>query len=185
MAQGRRVNAHLEVLEENTPMIAAAIKRLANTSVMVGIPSDQEGGIQKRTDGPINNATIGYIHETGAPASNIPARPWLGPGIRINQRQWTAFMKRAGELAFSGKMDEADRAWNAAGLTAVSGVKARIQSNIPPPLSPVTVARRVARRGGGGGPVTASSFTALIDTAQFINSITYVVRQKGKGGGTP
>jgi hypothetical protein len=183
MAQGRRVNAHLEILVDNTPMLAEAIKRLSNTTVMVGIPSDQEGGTGKRTDGPMNNATIGYIHETGAPASNIPARPWLGPGIRLNQRQWTALMKRAGELAFSGKMAEADRAWNAAGLTAVSGVKARIQSNIPPPLSPRTVARRVARR--GGGTATASDFTALIDTAQLINSITYVVRQKGKGGGTP
>jgi hypothetical protein len=195
MAQGKRINDHLEVLVDNTPMIAAAIKRLANTDVMVGIPSDQEQphydesggqakGTEKRTDTPsgIGNANIGYIHETGA--GHVPARPWLSPGIRLNQRKWTDYMKQAGKLAFTGNVVAADKAWNAAGITAVSGVKARIQSDIPPPLSPRTVAGRVARRGDAVGSATASDFTALIDTAQFINSVSYVVRQKGKGGGT-
>jgi hypothetical protein len=195
MAQGRRVNAHLEVLVDNSQMVANAIKRLANTTVMVGIPSDQEQphydetggqakGTQKRTDTPIGNANIGYIHETGAPAVNIPARPWLSPGVRNNQRQWTAYMVRAGQLSFQGKPDAADKAWHAAGMNAVTGVKDRIQSNIPPPLSDVTVARRRQRSAGSSyrrKATTASDTTALIDTAQLINSVSYVVRYRGRG----
>jgi hypothetical protein len=198
MAQGRRVNAHLTVLEDNSQMVADAIKRLANTTVMVGIPSDQEQphydekgsqakGAEKRTDTPsgIGNANIGYIHETGAPAAHIPARPWLGPGVRVNQRQWTAYMIRAGHLAFAGKIEGADKAWHAAGMTAVDGVKDHIQSNIPPPLSQVTVDRRRQRSTGSSyrrKATTASDTTTLIDTAQMINSVSYVIRHRGRGG---
>jgi hypothetical protein len=196
MAQGRRVNAHLEVLEDNTQMVVDAIKRLANTTIMVGIPSDQEQphldergsqakGTEKRTDIPVGNANIGYIHETGAPGVNIPARPWLSPGVRNSRRQWQAYMERAGHLAFQGKMSDADKAWHAAGMTAVTGVKDRIQSNIPPPLSQVTIDRRRQRSRGSTYQrlaTTAADVTALIDTAQMINSISYVVRNRSRQG---
>jgi hypothetical protein len=196
MAQGRRVNAHLEILVDNHQMVADAIKRLANTTIMVGIPSDQEQphydekgghakGVEKRTDTPsgIGNANIGYIHETGA--GNVPPRPWLSPGVRANQRQWTAYMRRAGVLSFEGKPDAAEKAWHAAGMNAVDGVKDRIQSNIPPPLSEVTVARRRQRSAGSSyrrKAITASDTTALIDTAQLINSVSYVIRHRGRQG---
>jgi len=196
MAQGRRVNAHLEVLVDNHQMVVDAIKRLANTTVMVGIPSDKEQphydesgqqakGTEKRTDTPsgIGNANIGYIHETGAAAANIPPRPWLGPGVRNNQREWMTYMRRAGQLAFAGKMQEAEHAWHGAGMTAVDGVKDRIQSNIPPPLADVTVERRRQRSTGSTyrrKAKTASDTTALIDTAQMINSISYVIRHRGR-----
>lgn len=197
MAQGRRrVNQHLDVLEDNSQMVADAIKRLANTSVMVGIPSDQEQphydengaqakGTEKRTDTPggIGNANIGYIHETGAPASNIPARPWLSPGVRNNERQWRAYLIRAGQLAFQGKPGDMDKALHAAGMSAVTGVKDRIQSNIPPPLSQVTVDRRRQRSAGSTyrrKASTSADTTALIDTAQMINSVSYVIRHRGK-----
>jgi hypothetical protein len=195
---GRRINAHLEVLEDHSAMVADAIKRLANTTVMVGIPSDQEQprfdetggqakGTEKRTDtqGGIGNANIGYIHETGAPGVNIPARPWLSPGVRNSQRQWEPYMRRAGQLSFAGKTAEADKAWHAAGMTAVTGVKDRIQSNIPPPLSEVTVERRRQRSRGSSyrrAATTASDTTPLIDSGQFINSISYVVRNRSRGG---
>lgn len=198
MAQGRRrVNDHLEVLEDNRDVVAKAIKRLANTTIMVGIPSDQEQphydesgqaakGTEKRTDTPsgIGNANIGYIHEVGAPAANIHARPWLSPGVRNSQREWTAYMRRAAQLAFAGKMSDADKAWHGAGMKAVDGVKNRIESNIPPPLAESTVARRRQRSTGSSyrrKAVTASDTTALIDSAQMINSISYVVRYRGKG----
>jgi hypothetical protein len=194
MAQGRRVNAHLEVLEDNSDKVAAAIKRLANTTIMVGIPSDQEQphyyegggqakGTEKRTDIPVGNANLGYIHETGAPGANIPARPWLAIGVRNSQREWVAYMRRAGQLAFAGKMDDAQKAWHAAGQKAVEGAKSRIESNIPPPLSEVTVARRRQRSAGSTyrrQATTADDTTALIDTAQMINSVAYIVRYRGK-----
>jgi len=195
MAQGRRVNAHLEVLEDNRATVANAIQRLANTTIMVGIPSDQEQphydeqggkakGTNKRTDNvPVNNATLGYIHETGAPAANIPARPFLSPGVRNSRRAWEPYMIRAGHLAFAGKMDDAEHAWHAAGMKAVEGVKTRIESNIPPPLAQATVdARRIRSTGSSyrRKAMTASDTTALIDTAQMINSVSYVIRHRGR-----
>jgi|SRR5215469_886760 len=195
MAQGRRVNAHLEVLVDNSDKVAAAIKRLANTTIMVGIPSDEEQphydesggqarGKNKRDDNvPVNNATLGYIHETGAPAANIPARPFLSPGVRNSQREWRPYMTRAGHLAFAGQMDAAEHAWHAAGMKAVEGVKDRIESNIPPPLAQATVdARRIRSTGSSyrRKATTASDTTALIDTAQMINSVSYVIRHRGR-----
>jgi len=191
----RRVNDHLEVLVDNHQMVVDAIKRLANTTVMVGIPSDEEQphldesgapakGTQKRSDSSIGNANIGYIHETGAPASNIPPRPWLSPGVRNSQREWLPYLKRAGQLAFAGKMDDAGHAFNGAGMKAVDGVKDRIESNIPPPLSQVTVdARRQRSRGSTyrRKAQSADETTALIDTAQMINSVSYVIRYRGRG----
>jgi|SRR5215469_8318289 len=194
MAQGQRRGPHLEVLVDNHQQVADAIKRLANTTVMVGIPSDAEQphlnetggratGTEKRTDTSIGNANIGYIHETGAPAANIPARPWLSPGVRESQRQWLPYLRRAGILAFEGKLQEADKAFHAAGMKAVDGVKDRIQSNIPPPLAQATVdARRRRSRGSTyrRKAMTADDTTALIDTAQFINSVAYIIRHRGK-----
>lgn len=53
------------------------LRALNAQGVMVGIPAETAG----RDDGPINNAAIGYILETGAPERNLPARPFLRPGV--------------------------------------------------------------------------------------------------------
>jgi len=190
MAQGRRrVNEHLEILEDNTDKVVAAIKRIANASVMVGIPSDREQphyndtgnpAPVKRKEGDINNATLGYIHETGAPAANIPARPWLSPGVRESSRQWRTYMMQAGKAAFEGKPDIMDKALHAAGVTAVSAVKNRITSGLQPELAQATIdARR--RRTPSRQARVADDTTPLVDTAQMLNSISYVVRNRGRG----
>lgn len=189
MAQGRRrVGPTLEVLEDNSASVMTAIKRLANTSVMVGIPSDDEQphyneggtlGTTKRSTGPINNATLGYIHETGAPAANIPARPWLSPGVSLSRSQWEPYLRQAGKAAFEGKMSVMDRALHAAGIKAVSATKIRITSGSAgfQPLSDRTIAAR-RRRTPSRQAMTSADVTPLVDTAQMLNSIAYVVRKK-------
>jgi hypothetical protein len=71
----------------------------------------------------------------------------------------------------------------AGGQAAVSGIKVRIVAGIPPPLSPVTVARRRIRSAGSSyrrRATTASDTTPLVDTAQMLNSVSFVLRFRGR-----
>src|SRR5438270_375725 len=101
---------------------------------MVGIP--EAAG----SHGDIGNAALGYIHETGSPANNIPARPFLQPAIKDSEAQWSKHLKQAAKDAFDGKSPE--QGFNVAGITAVSAVKNKIAKGIPPPLKQSTVASR-------------------------------------------
>jgi hypothetical protein len=154
--------------------------------VLVGIPSDAEQphlgagvtGTEARSGVPIGNAALGYIHENGSPINNIPARPWLAPGVRGSQTQWMPYFEQAGKFAFEGNLTAMDKALNAVGLTAQSAVKVRITEGIPPPLAERTVKARQRKRPSRKAQ-SAEDMTPLIDTAQFLGSISYVVR-KGK-----
>jgi hypothetical protein len=175
---------------DNYDKITKALERLAGTHVMVGIPAAND----HRSDSAPSNATLGYIHEVGSPANNIPARPFLVPGVRSSEREWTKYMVQAGQAAFRGDEGVLDRALNAAGQTAVTAVKKTIVAGIPPPLKPGTVAARARHKGDaafnqayrqwhanyrpGHTEVTSGGVTPLIDTAQLINSITYVVKKR-------
>ena len=69
-----------------------------------------------------------------------------------------------------------DKALHAAGTTAVSAVKNRIVAGLQPPLSPVTIARRRARTPSRQAR-SQSDTTPLVDTAQMLNSISYVIKR--------
>lgn len=171
--------ASFKVTLDRTSELTEALRKLALSKVMVGIPEDTA----TRTGGElVNNATLGYIHEHGSPINNVPPRPWLQPGVAGSKDQWSEYLKQAGQLALEGKTASVDKALQAAGITAVSAVKARITAGIPPPLAPATVAARRRRSKGSSyrrKASTSSDVTPLIDTAQMLNSITYVIR-KGK-----
>jgi hypothetical protein len=196
----------------------AALNKLASTRVLIGIPSDdparrltmaQEGANMMRggTAGhpTITNAALGYIHEFGSPARNIPARPFLRNGVEDSQPKWENYMQQAATAAMEGKDDVMDKALNAAGETAVLAVKAKIVAGIPPPIKPATMAARARHSGGSNAAERAeraatraayrgfheryeagletsaagAGVTPLIDTAQLLNSITYVVKKRG------
>lgn len=183
-----KIGAH--VLRDRMPELRAALRELANTRVMVGIPSDDVErdpvatgkvitvkGRQGRPDivinqvvkSNINNAELGYVHEFGSPASNIPARPFLIPGLKEGRGRWERYLRQAAEYALKGDAAGVQRAYHAAGLAAQAAVRAKIQSGPFQPLSPRTLAQRKAR----GVTRTAP----LIDTAQMRNAITYVLRK--------
>lgn len=176
-------NNPLTVVTDGTADLAKTLKDLANTSVMVGIPSDREqgnsgsAGTEKRKEGPIGNAALGYIHETGSPINNIPPRPFLRPGVNDSRKRWEPYLQQAASLAMEGKPDAVDRALHAAGLTAVAAVKNKITAGLSPPLKQSTInARR--RRSKSRLASTAADVKPLIDTGQLLNSINYVVRKK-------
>lgn len=154
------------VTRDNAKNVIAAIQDMAKKHVLVGIPSSENG----RNDGSIGNAALGAIHENGSGVRNIPARPFLKPGVAAAADQCVKVLKSAAQNAFTDK-NAIDKGLNAAGLIAQASVKKRIVSQEG--FTPLKAATLAARKRKG-----AKGEKALIRTGQLLNSITYVVRKK-------
>ncbi len=161
------------VTKDNVEGFKKAIRELLKNDVLVGIPdTNAERAPQPGEKDTASNALIGYVMETGSPAKNIPARPFLVPGVESVRDDIAAQMKRGGKAALDNKPGGVEQAQIATGLIAQSAVKAKITSNIPPPLAQRTLDERKQRG------VTRSN--TLIDTGQLLNAVNFVVRPKGK-----
>lgn len=154
------------LIKNNLGKLQVAMHRLTLKDVMVGIPKDET----ERKEGEINNATIGYIMDNGAPEMNIPARPTLIPGVEAVGDKVAKQLGMGARASVKGNLEAVETSLNRAGLIAQNSVKAKINSNVGPALAPNTLAAR--RRRGRTGTKT------LVDTAQYRNSITYVIRSK-------
>lgn len=165
--------------KDNSASLMRALASLTGTSCLVGFPAtnaerEPEPGEPSQ---PITNAALGYIHDKGSPAANIPARPFMVPGIMSAQDNIMGIYKKAAKAALDQPMNAAaivDVAHNKVGLTAADAIQSKIEAGIPPPLAAVTLAIRRRKRGED------ASETPLIDTAQMKNAVTYVLRPKGK-----
>lgn len=147
--------------------VLASINELVKRQVLVGVPDSAPD----RKEGPLSNAQIGYILEHGSPANNLLPRPHLLPGVQDARSKVEPELQAGVNAALDGDAQMVDTRLNRAGIVAASSVKAKINSNVQPALSERTLADR-RRRG-----VTREN--TLVDTAQYRNSITHVVRKKG------
>lgn len=155
----------IDRLDEVLKSIAGLVKQ----EVLVGVPDSTAG---RKDDGePLSNAEIGYIQETGSPANNIPARPHLVPGVQDARPKFEPQLQKGVEAALDGDLEQVQRRLNMAGIAAQNSVRAKVNSNIAPELAESTLEAR-RRRG-----VTREN--TLVDTGQYRNSITYVIRKKG------
>lgn len=145
-------------------IIVSRMRTMTGRTVLVGIPSDKA----MRQGGAPTNAMLGYIHEFGAPEANIPARPFLLPGIRAVKDKVAGYLKQSSIAALKGDSGKADRAMGAAGLVAVSSIQRQFTSGSFAPLKPSTLKARRRRGRTGTRP--------LIDTGQLRRSITFVLR---------
>lgn len=159
----------VQIIKDNLKSLLKNIESMSKKSVLIGIPSDKT----IRPEVPQTNAELGYLHEHGSPARNIPARPFLIPGVKAANENTTKILKEyAGKALQDYKA--IDNGLNAAGLFAQNSVKKYIiaQTNFTP-LSAATIAQRKAKGFKGT--------KALIRTGQLLNSITYVVKEKQNG----
>lgn len=156
----------VRITKDNTKALLANIRAMKGKQVLIGIPEDKSQ--RKASDG-VSNAQLGYIHENGSPAQNIPERPFLLPGVEEAQPDVLRLLE-AGARRGLDSPDEVDKALERAGLRAVSSVKAVITRNNFEPLKAGTL--RARKRLGFLGT------KALIVTGQLRNAITYVVRKK-------
>lgn len=158
----------LKVTKDNVDATLKAIMKLAKKDVLVGVPEaagEHEGG-------EISNAALAYIHSNGAPEVNIPPRPFMDQGIENAKTKIVGQLKKAGESATDRNPEGVEKAMHACGLIAQASVKEAIVAGDFVPDKPATIAARERAGHSGDKP--------LIVTSQLLQSITYVVTEKGK-----
>lgn len=175
---------NLQVKVDEVANVVERVRTLTGNTILIGIPSTTAG----RTDTPIDNASIGYINEFGSPAQNIPARPFLRPGVQDAIPVVLPMLRKVAEGAFSKSRDKSIQAMHRIGITTASAVRRRVTTGPFTPLADATVAAR-ARRGRKGaieemkrraaGKAAGTNLAKpLIDTGALRRSITYVLRGK-------
>lgn len=181
----------VQLLIDKRADVVKAIRELSKKQILVGIPQEKA---TRKGGGKVSNAVIGYISEFGSPKHNIPARPFLVPTIKGMKADIVNGMGLAGAAAVEGQRAKMNSILNSLGLKAVAEVKKTITSKIPPPLAHATVLARLRRTQAGRNRMGrmrkkginfyqwgSANLTPLVDTSDFYNSITYVIRDR-KGG---
>jgi hypothetical protein len=151
--------------KSNLPGLAKALEDLAKKRVLVGVPADKSF-----RDGEINNAQLAYIHDKGSPAQNIPARPFLGPGIEEGLPAITTQLKKTAQAAFDGEVDGVEKGLHSTGLVAADAVKRKLVDGPFAPLKPATLAARKHKGFFGTSPLNV--------TGQLRGAVSYVIRRK-------
>lgn len=160
---------HSVNVKDRVPELNKALLDLVDQEVLVGVPADKAD----RKDGsPITNAALAYIHNTGSPDANIPARPFMEPGVKDARPKVIGLLKEAGQYALKlgGNSLVVLKYLHAVGLTVQNSIRARINEGPFEPLKPGTIAGRLRRGRTGIKP--------LIDTGQLRNAIGYVLRSR-------
>lgn len=169
---------------DKTAAMREAIRALDASRVLAGIPEDKDA--RRDTDTPIGNAAIGYIQENGSPANNIPARPFVRPGIKAVLPEVRELLRAGAREALRGNVGGVTTAFNKIGLLAVNAIRAKFVDNDWAPLADATLAAR-GRIGGkmpkkkrGEARETPRRPNPLIVTGQLRKAITYVIRGRGE-----
>lgn len=123
----------------------------------------------------LTNAQLAVIHEFGAPAADIPARPFVSASFNRNKPAYVNMLRSLLKGLYQGKTT-ATKVLGIVGAKAAADVKSYVTSGpqVPPPNSPAVLARKQAktRKGSSGGVRT------LIDTGRMIGAISWLVVTK-------
>ena len=164
----------VNIIEEsrNYNKLKKTLKFIKENEVYVGIPDDTTVREEDRT-GEVTNAELLFIHTNGSPVNNIPPRPVIEPAIRNDKERLSSMMKKAAQLAFSGRFDEAVNQLRKVGMRGQNVSRAWFVNpdNGWPPNSPSVQAAKRAKGSNDPKP--------LIDTGELRKSITYFVKTKG------
>jgi len=172
----------VKTVTDRTTGLRQAMAALTQQIVVVGIPA-AKGARGGDEDGAVTNSQLGFIHEHGSPARNIPARPFLAPGVRAAQEAIIAQLRGAARRALDGHARAVGVALDRAGIIAQNSVRARFVDNDWEPLSDATLDKRPPSDPGEDGKRKRSrrergAVNPLIDTAQMRKSVTYEVRKR-------
>lgn len=163
----------VKVTRDGVAALKRALTRLAERQVLVGIPSSTAGReIDPEHPQPVTNAALGYIHEKGSPAANIPARPWLGPGIMDARDEIVRRYKTGAQAVLDGRLADPDKVHQVVGQIAADAARKRITDGDFTPLAPATIAKRKARGRESKKPLT--------DTGQMRNAVSFVTRKRNR-----
>lgn len=160
---GLRVNIRNTV---DTSKIQKLAKKAA-VNILVGFPSGRQHAPNKNEDGgnnkdvkPIENAELAKMLHFGT--ATIPARPFLDDGINSKKDEILDVFRKEAKKAIDGGSAN----WNLVGVLAVGAVQEFVRgdyykTNVP------NSKKTIENKNGGDTP--------LIDTADLINSLAFVV----------
>ncbi len=190
----------LKVKKDLAPELKKLLRQMEKQRVYVGIPAETAGrGDENGKPSELNNAEIGYLMEHGVPEKNVPARPFLEPGVRKQQARITAVLKAGAVKQFkefaSGKTPDLSATLSKVGQIGRDSVISTINAGVSPPLSPNTIKNRFRQRetksrrkgeknyldliSSGTSPAEAEQQTGikpLMNTLGLLKSITFVIR---------
>ncbi|WP_285908121.1 hypothetical protein, partial [Pseudodesulfovibrio pelocollis] len=154
--------------------LAKAMRALTGREVACGIPADKSDRTEEDGEA-VTNAQLGYIHEMGSPARNIPARAFVVPGIRAAQEKIVDQLRDAANAALGGQVAGVDAALNRAGIIAMNSVKAQFVDNDWEPLADATLDKRPPAQRDENGQIVRKGksrrergkLNPLIDTSQL------------------
>lgn len=167
-------------LAEAVLNIERVLKFATQQRVLIGVPAENAHRAPEEGEKSApSNALIAYWQEYGVPEVNIPARPFLGPGIEASEEMIATELSRATNKAITMAAMEGDVAGgkaalkeglNRVGLKAVSNVQRQITDGDFAPLADRTIKARLRKGRSGTKP--------LIETGQLRRSITYLIRYR-------
>lgn len=188
----KKIGPNVYITKDLLTARVTALVQLAGKQVLIGFP---DSGKARQDPKEPTNAQIAYVQDQGSPAANIPARPFMTPGVTKSLPVAEPLLKLAAEATLDGERAKAMRYLNAAGIAASSSVKNEIRTGNFVPLSPSTVAGRYRQRQTktrrateiaysqmirmGVSPAAAQAATGikpLLNTTQLLNAVTYVIR---------
>lgn len=177
---------------------------VGNACVAAGVVGKGAAAVRGEEGGePLTNVKLALIHEFGAPAKGIPARPFILASFAKNRERYRAMLTvavRRGIIAgvargFEGAQEYL-RLLELIGAQMAADMKAYVTQGptIPPPNAPATLARKLERgkaelarrqrkalkRGDDPRQVKVAEPRTLVDTGRMVNSITWELRGVGK-----
>ena len=159
----QRVKNVLKSVEQSKSYVIAGV-------VGAGAAKDEGGGM--------TSGSLALIHEFGAPAAGIPARPFVMASFRKHKAEYVKALGKLVENVVQGKMDY-EQGLGMIGARMAYDMKAYVTQGpqIPPPNAPAVLRRKLEagswKKTPGGAPRT------LVDTGRMVGSLTWVVRKGG------
>lgn len=120
-------------------------------------------------------AYVALIQESGAPARNIPPRPFIRPTIDAQRAVWAKMLREGAQAVIKGKFT-ANQVLDGVGIQAAGDIRKTITQVMSPPLAPATVKARARRL--SNKEITPSLSKPLIDTGLMMDSTTNAVGPK-------
>lgn len=132
-------------------------QRFAGPHVNVGVQGPS--ALAAHAQGETTVVEIASYHEFGR--GHNPERSFIRETFDINQFGYAEMMRKLADQVVTGRRTP-KFALSLVGMKVESDIKRRIEAGIPPPLSPVTIARK-------------GSSKQLVDSGQLKSSITHAV----------
>lgn len=191
MATKPKLPSNLKVSRDSLADLKVALAVLAEREVLVGFPEDTSQRKEDPADAGITNAALGYIHDNGDSDANIPARPFMIPGMESAIPQATSALESMAKRVLTTRSALAvEQGFIRLGVVVQAAIRKKLNEGIPPPLSARTLQAR-ARKGRKGAKAELENRAKglapstqlakpLIDSAQMRNAINFVIRPRSR-----